>query len=144
MPQINEFCLPKKKSLQRDTEIPRKLCWLHPLVGILMFYSRRSGLCCWVDLPPDLLRVHIIALFGENVQSGGAGEPPPHAPTEPDVTVSRHPAPLIQPIENTQTTSFALYKQFLLRLRGVDHSIRPDKLTPSLHLHYRDFITTTS
>ena len=30
-------------------------------------------------------------------QSGGAGEFHPHAPTDPDVTVSRHPALIIQP-----------------------------------------------
>jgi hypothetical protein len=80
----------------------------------------------------------------KSVESGGAGESHPHAPTDPYVNLSIHTAPLIQPIEDTQTTSFVLCKQFLLRLHGVDHSIRPDKLTPSLHLHYRDFFTTTS
>ena len=28
---------------------------------------------------------------------GSPGEPPPEAPTDPDVTLSRHPAPVIQP-----------------------------------------------
>ena len=37
---------------------------------------------------------------------------------------------------------FASYEQFLPKL--VDHSLRLDELIPSLHLHYRDFITTTS
>jgi hypothetical protein len=40
------------------------------------------------------------------------------------------------------TTGFALYEQFLPIL--VDHPIRLDGLTPSLHPHYRDFNTTTS
>jgi hypothetical protein len=37
----------------------------------------------------------IIVNIGE--KSGGAGEFHPHAPTDPDVTVSRHPALIIQP-----------------------------------------------
>jgi hypothetical protein len=35
----------------------------------------------------------------EGNQSGGAGESHPHAPTDPDVTVSRYPALIIQPLE---------------------------------------------
>ena len=33
----------------------------------------------------------------ESSGSGGAGEFHPHAPTDPDVSVSRHPALIIQP-----------------------------------------------
>ena len=31
-------------------------------------------------------------------ESGGAGESHPHAPTDPYVTVSRHTAPIVQPL----------------------------------------------
>ena len=75
-------------------------------------------------------------------ESGGAGESHPHAPTDPYVSLSAHTAPLTQPIDDKQLAGFALYRQFLPML--VDHSIRQDELTPSLHLHYGDFITTTS
>jgi hypothetical protein len=70
-----------------------------------------------------------------------AGEFHPRALQEPYVNLSIHTALLIQSVE-LPTTNFVLYKQFLPFLVG--HLIRPDKLTPSLHLHYTDFITTTS
>jgi hypothetical protein len=57
-------------------------------------------------------------------ESSSPGDSHPQALTDPDVTVSCHPALIIQ----------------LPSL--VDQTVRPDDPTPSLHLHYRDFNTT--
>ena len=72
-------------------------------------------------------------------KSSSPGEFHPQALTDPDVTVSRHPALIIQ---LPSSSNLALPLWLLPSL--VDQKIRPDDPTPSLHLHYRDFNTTTS
>ena len=74
-----------------------------------------------------------------NLQSSSPGEFHPQALTDPDVTVSRHPALIIKPPYKFQR--FCLTPWLLPSL--VDQTIRPDDPTPSLHLHYRDFNTNT-
>ena len=71
-------------------------------------------------------------------ESSSPGEFHPQALTDPDVTVSRHPALIIQPPVHSQR--LCLTPWFLPLL--VDQIARPDDPTPSLHLHYRDFNTT--
>ena len=66
------------------------------------------------------------------------GEFHPQALTDPDVTVSRHPARIISP----PNWRLGLTPWLLPSL--VDQTVSPDDPTPSLHLHYRDFCTTTS
>jgi hypothetical protein len=77
----------------------------------------------------------------------GAGELPPCALSEPDLNLSAHPAPIIQPWVLHQTANaeisngFALFKDSSHCL--VDLQIKLDDSPPSLHLHYEDFIATT-
>ena len=73
-----------------------------------------------------------------SLESSSPGEFHPQALTEPDVTVSRHPA-LIIPSQLSETC----FTAWLLPLL-VDQKVKLDDPTPSLHLHYRDFYTTTS
>jgi hypothetical protein len=100
--------------------------------------------------------------------SSSAGESHPHALTEPDVNLSIHPALIIQPqverlsanaeiarapsvqsaltsiphvVDDAATYDFALFKDSSHPL--VDLQIKLDNSPPSLHLRYRDFITTT-
>ena len=65
------------------------------------------------------------------------GEFHPQALTEPDVTVSRHPALIIPP-----QLSESCFTACLLPLL-VDQRVKPDDPTPSLHPYYRDFNTNT-
>src|SRR5512139_3267801 len=70
--------------------------------------------------------------------SSSPGEFHPQTLTDPDVTVSRHPALTIQSL-------FLATSPYLLLLPLlVDQTVRPDNPTPSLHPHYRDFNTNTS
>jgi hypothetical protein len=71
-------------------------------------------------------------------ESSSPGESHPQALTEPDVTVSRHPA-LIIPSQLSET---CLTVWLLPSL--VDQRVKLDDPTPSLHLHYRDFPATPS
>ena len=71
-------------------------------------------------------------------ESSSPGEFHPQALTEPDVTVSRHPA-LIIPSQLSETC----FTAWLLPLL-VDQKVKLDDPTPSLHLHYRDFPANTS
>ena len=64
------------------------------------------------------------------------GEFHPQALLEPDVNLSAHPAPI------DQSFGFALLSSSSHKM--VDHIVKPVNATPSLHLHYRDFNTTTS
>ena len=75
----------------------------------------------------------------EIAKSSSPGEFHPQALTDPDVTVSRHPALIIP---SPSPANLAFIARLLPSL--VDQAIRPDDPTPSLHLHYRDFNTTTS
>ena len=68
-------------------------------------------------------------------QESGARELPPRALAEPDVSLSTHPAPIIQPF------GFALSTGLLPT--SVGPGIKLDDAAPSLRLHYRAFITTT-
>jgi hypothetical protein len=52
------------------------------------------------------------------------------------VNLSAHPAPI------DQSFGFALLSSSSHKM--VDHIVKPVDATPSLHLHYRDFNTTTS
>ncbi len=70
--------------------------------------------------------------------SSSPGEFHPQALTEPDVTVSRHPA-LIIPSQLSETCFTAWLLPSL-----VDQKVKPDDPTPSLHPHYRDFNATAS
>jgi len=70
--------------------------------------------------------------------SSSPGEFHPQALTEPDVTVSRHPA-LIIPSQLSETCFTAWLLPSL-----VDQKVKPDDPTPSLHPHYRDFNATMS
>ena len=72
-------------------------------------------------------------------ESSSPGEFHPQALTDPDVTVSRHPALIIP---SPFPAKPCLIARFLPSL--VDQALRPDDPTPSLHPHYRDFNTTTS
>ena len=69
-------------------------------------------------------------------KSSGPGELHPQALTDPDVSVSTHPAPTVQPVNG-----FALPKGS--SRMAVDLSIKPDSVAPSLQRHYSAFITTT-
>jgi hypothetical protein len=65
-----------------------------------------------VHVPEDICRKHLgqastFVLKPSPVRSGGAGEPPPHAPTDPYVNLSIHTAPLIQPINNNQPSTLS-------------------------------------
>ena len=73
-------------------------------------------------------------------KSSGAGELPPYALTDPYVNLSIHTALIVQPLPRRQRS--CLTRWLLPSL--VDQPVRPNNPTPSLHLHYRDFITTTS
>ena len=70
------------------------------------------------------------------IKSSSAGEFHPHALTEPDVTVSRHPALIVQLQKQPCLTHWLI--PFL-----VDQSVRQNDITPSLPPHYRDFFATT-
>ena len=70
-------------------------------------------------------------------ESSSPGEFHPQALTEPDVTVSRHPALIDQP------NKAALYPKAHPLPCRVDPEVKPIDPTPSLHLHYIDFNTTT-
>ena len=86
---------------------------------------------------PHLAKIQEMKVYS-NLESSSPGEFHPQALTEPDVTVSRHPALIIPPpIQRLCLTPWLLPSL-------VDQTIRPDDPTPSLHLHYRDFNTTTS
>ena len=73
----------------------------------------------------------------QSQQSSSPGESHPQALPEPDVTVSRHPAPIIQPTANGLVLSTGS-SHFWLTFP------KPDDTAPSLHSHYRSFITTTN
>ncbi len=66
------------------------------------------------------------------------GESHPQALADPYMNRSIHTALLIQSIS---TIDFALIQRLLPFL--VDLILKPDEPTPSLHPHYRDFITNT-
>jgi len=77
----------------------------------------------------------------KNYQSSSPKEPPPRALTEPDVNVSAHPAPIVQPLHrgakrlclvqsDPPVSSCHLYRKL-------------DDASPSLQSRYRTFITTT-
>ena len=94
--------------------------------------------------------IHIIRALSFKKNGSGcqheSGHPPsspgefhPQALTDPDVTVSRHPALIISPLIIKR---LCLTPWLLPSL--VDQTVRPDDPTPSLHPHYRDFNTTTS
>jgi putative transposase len=68
--------------------------------------------------------------------SSGPGELHPQALTDPDVSVSTHPAPTVQPVNG-----FALSKGS--SRMAVDLSTKPNSVAPSLQRHYSTFITTT-
>jgi hypothetical protein len=70
------------------------------------------------------------------IESSGPGELHPQALTDPDVSVSTHPAPTVQPVNG-----FAL-PEGSSRM-AVDLSIKPNSVAPSLQRHYSTFITTT-
>ncbi|WP_321416094.1 hypothetical protein [uncultured Desulfobacter sp.] len=66
------------------------------------------------------------------------GESHPQALSKPDVNLSIHTAPIVQP-----------QNMALLDPKNSSHCwliprIKPDNATPSLHPNYRDFNTTTS
>ena len=72
-----------------------------------------------------------------NDESSSPGELHPQALTDPDVSVSTHPAPTVQPVNG-----FALPKGS--SRMAVDLSIKPDSVAPSLQRHYSTFITVGS
>ena len=74
----------------------------------------------------------------ETKGSSSPGEFHPQALTEPDVTVSRHPALLIP--SQLSETCFTIW----LLPSLVDQKVKLDDPTPSLHPHYRDFHATMS
>ena len=63
-------------------------------------------------------------------------EPPRQPLAGPDVNLSIHPAPIIQPY-------WLCFIQKLLPF-SVDSQIKRDDPAPLLHFHYRNFVTTTS
>jgi len=70
-------------------------------------------------------------------ESSGPGELHPQALTDPDVSVSTHPALTVQPVNG-----FALPKGSFRM--AVDLSIKPNSVAPSLQRHYSTFITVGS
>jgi hypothetical protein len=71
------------------------------------------------------------------IESSGPGELHPQALTDPDVSVSTHPALTVQPVNG-----FALPKGSFRM--AVDLSIKPNSVAPSLQRHYSTFITVGS
>jgi|GEM_PF-5030897 len=71
--------------------------------------------------------------------SGGAGEPPPCAPTEPYVRVSPHTALVVAPFGSLTVLAVLWAPPDC----SVDQQIRLNDWPPSLHAHYRRFSTTT-
>jgi hypothetical protein len=65
----------------------------------------------------------------------GARDFHPRALPEPDMNLSTHPAPIVQP------NGFALSTRFLPSL--VDLQTKPDNAVPSVQSHYRTFSPTT-
>jgi predicted nucleotidyltransferase len=67
-----------------------------PFEGRHLAMIRQIRKACRAGFPMDLLvrRPEEIAI---RYRGGGPGELPPEAPTDPYVTLSRHPAPVIQP-----------------------------------------------
>jgi hypothetical protein len=66
------------------------------------------------------------------------GEFHPQALSEPDLRLSPHPAPIIQPQE---ALFCPLVPPLLPRLTAVQ---KLDNTIPSLHAHYRHFVATTN
>jgi hypothetical protein len=67
----------------------------------------------------------------------GAGEFRPRALSEPDVILSHHPAPIVQPLLYGFALSMRVFPS------PVALSPEMNNATPSLQSHYRTFITTT-
>jgi hypothetical protein len=55
---------------------------------------------------------HYLSL-ASSCESGGAGEPPPHAPTDPCVNLSIHTAPASLPLGTSRSKAYAKRTRFL-------------------------------
>ena len=72
----------------------------HPRLCFWWSWGRRSRCAstivpCRIVMPLGLMRA--LTVSKKSSAPGSPGELPPEAPTDPDVTLSRHPAPVIQP-----------------------------------------------
>ena len=85
-----------------------------------------------VDGPPEISALPL----NRCEESSGPGGLHPQALTDPDVSVSTHPAPTVRPVNG-----FALAKGS--SRTAVDLSITLHSVAPSLQRHYSAFITTT-
>jgi len=81
--------------------------------------------------------------YHPSTESGSAGESHPHAPTDPCVNLPIHTAPASLPLETLRSKAYAKRTRFLPRFSGVDHRLLWVGSSPSLHSHYRNFITNT-
>ena len=62
---LSQVASPKQKP-PKGRESRQRLSFFHLLVTHTQTHFIRLRLCCWVNLSPDLLRVHRITLFSEN------------------------------------------------------------------------------
>jgi len=73
----------------------------------------------------------------QNRQVSGAGEFRPRALSEPDVILSHHPAPIVQPLLYGFALSTRILPSPVVLIPELNNA------TPSLQPHYRTFNTTT-
>ena len=95
----------------------------------------------------------LLPFHGEDFksQSGQAGESHPHLPTEPYVKVSLHTALHVNKSRNHGHTNIqfwllvvTLFRNNQSSLFGCRFLLKLNMLSPSLHTHYKYFITTTT
>ena len=103
------------------------------------FFEHAEFIALRVELPEHLKG---FVTFAYKTGLSSAGESHPHALSERHVTVSRHTAPASLSLETSRSQAYA-ERNPVPPSCLVDHRLPRAGSSPSLHLHYRDFITTT-